>query len=491
MTPLVPKVLRIALCLALGMAVSGCYVLRTSSGGAEADFSPPRHVDAADIALPAGYRAEAVVTGLTFPTGIAFDDDGVLYLLESGYSYGEVWTEPRLLRLDPGSGELQQVMGGGRTGPWTGVSFFEGDFYVTVADVLHRGKILKIGPDGSLDVLLDGIPSMGDHHVNGPVVGPDGFLYFGIGTVTNSGVIGEDNLQMGWLQRHPHLHDVPGEDIRLRDRTFETPTVEGNKTSPNGGTGAFSPAGTAAGEDQVIPGAVLATGSIIRLPTGGGEPELVAWGLRNPFGLAFAPDGALYATDNGYDDRGSRAVWGAADHLWRVETGTWYGWPDFSGERPLTDPQFKPPGKPQPQFLLARHPNVPPAPAAIFPVHSSANGFDFSTHSSFGHVGQAFVAQFGDLAPNVAKVMAPVGFKVARVDVETGDVEDFAVNRGTRNGPASLVGGGGLERPVAARFDPAGQFLYVVDFGVLTIRGEHMMPRPRSGVVWRIWRDQP
>jgi hypothetical protein len=48
--------------------------------------------------------------------------------------------------------------------------------------------------------------------------------------------------------------------------------------------------------------------------------ELVAWGFRNPFGLAFASGGALFVTDNGYDDRGSRAVWGTGDYLWDVVT---------------------------------------------------------------------------------------------------------------------------------------------------------------------------
>jgi hypothetical protein len=75
------------------------------------------------------------------------------------------------------------------------------------------------------------------------------------------------------------------------------------------------------------------------------------------------------------------------------------------------------------------------------------------------------------------------------VDVESGVVEDFAVNRGRRNGPASLVGGGGLERPVAVRFDPTGTALWVVDFGVLTHDAEGATPREGTGVLWRIVRE--
>jgi hypothetical protein len=98
-------------------------------------------------------------------------------------------------------------------------------------------------------------------------------------------------------------------------------------------------------------------------------------------------------------------------------------------------------------------------------VHSSSNGFDFSRNPAFGFVGQAFVAQFGDQAPVTGKTLAPVGFKVVRVDVSSGIIKDFAVNKGGVNGPASRIGDGGLERPVAARFDPSGAALYVVDFG--------------------------
>jgi hypothetical protein len=72
------------------------------------------------------------------------------------------------------------------------------------------------------------------------------------------------------------------------------------------------------------------------------------------------------------------------------------------------------------------------------------------------------------------------------VDVANGVVEDFAVNRGTVQGPASWTGGGGLERPVAARFDPDGTRLYIVDFGVFTVDGNRFTPHPGTGVLWRI-----
>lgn len=472
--------------LLLALAQPGCYVLRPSSGGGQTDFSPPRLVNPADVLVPEGYRIEAVATGLTYPTAISFDAMGQLHVLEGGYSYGEDWSVPRLLRMTDSG--FETIAEGGSTGPWTGATFYDGHFYITAADVLESGKILRVSADGAIDILLDGIPSAGDHHLNAPIVGPDGHLYFAIGTVTNSGVVGEDNAKMGWLARHPQLHDIPGQDIAVRDLSF-APQQE--RRAPKGPrTSAFAPFGLPAQEERLVPGEVLASGSVVRLPLGGGDPELVAWGFRNPFGLAFAPDGALYATENGYDDRGARPVWGAADHLWRVEEGIWYGWPDYSGDSPLAASHFKPPGKPQPEFLLAHHPNYPPPPVARFPVHSSANGLDFSTSSAFGHRGEAFVAQFGDLAPEVAKVMAPVGFKVVRVKISTGEIEEFAVNRGKTHGPASRFGGGGLERPVAATFSPDGRSLYLVDFGVVTVQKGKMTPHPRTGVVWRIWKEE-
>jgi hypothetical protein len=42
--------------------------------------------------------------GLTFPSGITFDDQGRVYVIETGYSYGEVWAVPRLLRVESDGG---------------------------------------------------------------------------------------------------------------------------------------------------------------------------------------------------------------------------------------------------------------------------------------------------------------------------------------------------------------------------------------------------
>jgi glucose/arabinose dehydrogenase len=458
------------------VGVGACYWMRGSKGGGMTEFEGPRRIRAEDIALPDGYAIEAVATGLTFPTGVAFDEAGGIHVVESGYSYGEVFETPRLLRIEP-DGRTRVLATGGNNGPWNGVAFHDGDFFVAEGGVMEGGRILRITPDGQITAIAEGLPSVGDHHTNGPAIGPDGWIYFGQGTATNSAVVGEDNAQFGWLSRNPGFHDIPCRDVTLTGTNFESndPLKGGEAT-----TGAYSPFGTPTTPGQVLRGRVPCNGAILKVQPDGGLVELVAWGLRNPFGVAFAPDGRLYVTDNGYDERGSRPVFGSGDYLWRVDSGAWFGWPDFVGGRPFFDDDIRP--------LLANPPADPPEPAAIFGVHSSADGFDFSRSETFGHVGQAFVALLGDMSPPVGKVLSPVGFKVVRVDVATGVVEDFAVNKGDTNGPASWIKSGGLERPVAARFDPKGTALYVVDFGVMTMTSRGPEPRKETGVLWKITR---
>jgi glucose/arabinose dehydrogenase len=210
-------------------------------------------------------------------------------------------------------------------------------------------------------------------------------------------------------------------------------------------------------------------------------------GLRNPYGIAVSPSGKLFTTENGFDDRGSRPVWGAGDVLWEVKEGMWYGWPDFAEGKPIkNDEEFKAPSEKRVKPLIQTIPNNPPKPVAVFGVHASANGFDFSKSDHFGYVGEAFVAEFGDMAPNVGKVLKPVGFKIVRVNVANGIIRDFAVNKGKRNGPASWLKTGGLERPLTVKFDPSGKALYVVDFGILRMTTDGPKPQENTGVIWKI-----
>jgi hypothetical protein len=223
----------------------------------------------------------------------------------------------------------------------------------------------------------------------------------------------------------------------------------------------------------------------------GGKLELVAWGFRNPFGLAFAPNGCLYCTENQFDERGCRPVFGVGDLLWKVQPGLWYGYPDYWGNIPLTHRRFGENKKsPQPSFLLAHHPNPPPEPAAWLGVRSSSDGLDFSRNPEFGYVGEAFIAVFGDITspPNNGKVRRPVGCRVIRVNPCNGVIQDFVINQGKEAGPASKECNGGIERPVDCRFNNCGDTLYVVDFGVMTASCAGQHPFQNTGVLWRVRR---
>jgi glucose/arabinose dehydrogenase len=469
------------------LSTSSCYRMRKSNGGGEIKNIPGRTINPTDVALPKGYKIEAVASGFTFPSAVTFDEQGRAYVTETGYSYGEVWGEPKLLRIEP-NGSTTTIAKGTRNGPWTGVTFYNGNFYVAEGGEAEGGKILKISKDGNIITLISNLPSVGDHHTNGPII-KDGYIYFGQGTATNSSVVGEDNAQFGWLLRKKDFHDIPCADVILAGVNYTSKNVLTEDPNDEVSTGSYLPFGTASTPGQVIKGSIPCNGAIMRIPLEGGKPEMVAWGLRNPFGLAVSADGSLYITENGYDDRGSRPVWGAGDVLWKIEHGKWYGWPDFSAGIAIRDnEEFKAPGKSKVQAVLQKYPNDPPTPSAVFGVHSSSNGLDFST-AAFGYAGEAFVAQFGDMAPKVGKVEFPVGFKVVRVNTATGVIRDFAVNKGKRNGPGTWIGSGGLERPVAVKFDPSGKAMYIVDFGIVKMTDKGPQPQMKTGVIWKVTKE--
>jgi glucose/arabinose dehydrogenase len=444
----------------------------------------PRRYQPADINLPPGYVAEVVTTGFTAPVHVCFDPDGMAYVTESGHKSD---APPRIHRVDPATGERTLVADledrWNRTGAATGAAWHDGSLVVANTDTL-----LRVDPGtGSVQELVTGLPGLGDHQANHPIAGPDGRIYWGQGCVTNLGVVGADNFGYEWLATHPEHCDVPGGDVELAGRNFDVPDVLGNPLR-SVRSGAFVPFGTPTTAGQVVRGQPRASGAILSCAPDGSDLRVVAWGLRNPYGLAVAPDGRLYATEHGSDERGARFIIGDPDDLYEISEGAWYGWPDFASGIRLDDPRWGEGGKGR-EPVLARFPDPePPKPIASFEVHAGANGLAFSADEAFGFAGQAFVALFGDLAPvTTARQVVPAGFKIVRVDVRTGSISDFAVNR--IQGPASKLFHGGFERPSHCAFGPDGA-LYVVDFGEIKIAPEKggIRMKQGTGALWRIRR---
>ena len=438
-----------------------------------------------DILLPEGYVAEVVTTGLNAPVHCTFGPDGTCYVVECGH---KIEARPRVLSVDVRSGrtstlyefpEEQWV----KTGAVTGAVWHDGALLVSNTD-----RILRITPDGEATEVLAGLPGLGDHHTNHPVLGPDGRLYWGQGTATNTGVVGADNFAYEWLPTFPDFHDVPARDVVLSGRNYEYRDVLGS-LADTVRTGAYVPFGTETAAGQVVAGSPAASGAILRCNVDGTGLECVAWGLRNPYGIAFHPDGRLFATEHGIDERSERFIVGDLEDFYEISEGAWYGWPDFASGIRLDDPRWgdESTGRGR-EPVLAEHPDPdPPKPLVTFPPHAAPNGFDFCRDSAFGFEGDAFVALFGDVAPVTARPATPVGFKVVRVDMSARTVVDFAVNK--INGPASKLPHSGFERPSHCQFGPDGA-LYVVDWGQIDIAPEAGGIRAPlgSGALWRIRR---
>jgi glucose/arabinose dehydrogenase len=464
--------------------------------------------DATAAGVPAGYKAEVFMKDLIWPTSVDFDENGNVYVAEAGYAYGDPFAPAHILQISA-SGQIS-LFAEHFNGPITDILWHNGRLYVS-----HKGKISSVERDGRITDLVTGLPSYGDHFNNQMAVGPDGKIYFGQGVATNSGVVGLDNVYpFVWLLLWPDVHDVPAKDIRLRRKVFLTPQPnnvlarQGKLLSLGSNlsyavtsvfnrnkdksllvrTGAFQPFGK---HSKTIKGQVKASGTVLRMNADGSGLEVYAWGLRNPFGVMWSPDGELYVSDNGYDERGSRPIANALDNIYKIRQDGWYGFPDYSSGIPVTDKRFRSKRGPRPKFLMAKHPPVE-QPWLTRPENAAATKFDFSTSATFGYQGHMFLAEFGAATP-ITGAPNTTGYMVVRIDPATKEAAPFLSNRSP--GPAGLehVSTPGPRHPVEARFSPDGEVLYVVDIGVIHgdvgAAGPFPLPVPGTGVIWRITKE--
>lgn len=460
--------------------------------------------DASAAIVPDGYKVEVFMKDLIWPTSIEFDESGNVYVAEAGYVYGDLVAPTPILKISP-DGKIVRFAEG-FIGPVTDLLWHNGLMYVS-----HKGKISTVSPDGSIKDIITDLPSYGDHQNNAMTIGPDGKLYFGQGTVTNSGIVGLDNVYpYVWLMLYPEEHDIPAKDIRVTNESFLTPHAnnvlarQGNLLSFGSNltyavtslfnrnknksllvrTRAFNAFGE---KSKSIKGQVKASGTILRANLDGSGLEVYAWGLRNPYGVAWGPDGQLYVTDNAYDARGSRPIANAKDNIFQIKQNGWYGFPDFSSGIPVTDPQFRSDRGSKIEFLMKDHPALE-MPWMTRPANSATTKFDFSTNSDFGYKGQMFLAEFGSGTPITGEANFS-GYTVIRIDPKTKEAQPFLSTRATEQ---ELKAGAtaGPRHPVEAKFSRNGEVLYVVDIGVIGFdvagAGPFPSPVPGTGVIWRI-----
>jgi glucose/arabinose dehydrogenase len=423
------------------------------------------------VSIEGNRQLELVAEGFSFPTSLTFDEAGTPYIAESGLPFGGARRGGRVWRLER-DGSRTLLIEGLRP-PVNGLTYHQSSLYVSEGG--HPARISRLDLDGRQTVILDNLPGPGNYHTNMVVFGPDGKLYFSQGSMTNTGIVGLDAYELGWLRLLPHAHDIPGYEVELNGFNAETLNPLGSEPNARARTGAFVPFGTPTVPGQRIAAQLPCTAAIMRCNPDGSELELVAWGIRNAFGLGFLPDGRLLAVDQGADDRGSRPVGNIPDLLFEVRQGAWYGWPDFIGDTPITDPQYRPVRGKAPCFVLANHHELPPpeAPLLRFPPHAAAVKFDIAPSSIAQWAGKLFVALFGDEVPMTAPSGPRVGRSIAVVDPTDWSLHTLITHP--------------LLRPIDVRFGPDGRSLSILDFGYFEMDAERgVVAEAKSGKLWRL-----
>jgi glucose/arabinose dehydrogenase/plastocyanin len=445
-----------------------------------------------DVVVPSGYQVRELASGLGAAIASSVAPNGDVYVLSSGFGGFEAGAKPgpvEIWKISP-TGQSIKLYSNSTTPGLVpvalGIAAKDDDtLFVNDGDGLKR-----VHKDGSVQLLVR-LPNLGDHANDHIAFGPDGKLYWGEGSATNSGVVGADSQDVtGWLKKHPDVRDIPCTDITLNSVNFQSKNVLSSDATATTMTGPYLPFGTTATAGQIVKGQTPCTSSVLRMNQDGTGLEVVAWGFRNPFGLAFSPPdsllkGALVVSNNGADVRGSRPIESDGDDLYVVRPGGWYGWPDYFDEQPVTEPRFKPTDGPAPTILL-QSPAEGEAIGALmhFPKGVSADGLAFSTSDDFGWRNDVFIALWGPLGFGTQPA-SPAGFNVVRVHftdspagVVTGAQKDVFV-RNKVAGPASQNGLNGLEHPVDVKFSPDGKTMYITDFG---------QPPSKGGRVWAVTR---
>lgn len=465
---------RIAFLLIVALSTTACSTLGQLAWQAadQAGRYSTKRVVVDDIMVPTGYRAVRIVNGLNFPSAFTWDAAGNLYILES-HTVPAPMLQPKIVRVST-SGGIDRVRLEGANAPngdtAIGLTFHDGWLYVSHEQKDATFSISRVRPGGGVvEPVLQRVPVTGDHDINHLLFAPDGTLYFGVGSATNSGVVASaDPVNQKWLAKHPQTRDIPCRNLSLTGATFD---------DPKGKTGAYQPLGQSGVRE--VRGESMCTSAIYRLKPGSTTPELVAWGFRNPVALAMDAQGTLLAGVQGADVRSTRPIANDSDSIVRVVEGAWYGWPDYGSDlqrlpqAPVIDHEASGLTLPDRRNLIA----------ATEP-HAAISGMVFAPGAGL------LVAEMGDFKPLTAPDDGRAGFQVERMQPRSGILNPYLRNKGKSEAddaePASTLDlRNGFERPVDVRIGPDG-LIYVLDFGAFILTSGEPKAFPKTGKLFRI-----
>lgn len=455
-----------------------------------------------EIRTPDGFRAVVVAEGFNYPSAMTWDRQGRLFVLESR-TVPIPTLEPGIVRVDAG-GHLEKLPVEGEDAPTgkqaVGLTFHDGWLYWSHEQKDGTWGITRVRPEGGhAEAVVRGIPTRGDHWVNYLAFDRSGALWFGAGSATNSGVVSShDPVDLKWIKDRPDARDVPCRDLALTAETFrETSGIAPDKGAATA-TGAFQPyrhAGV-----RRIAGSDPCTSAVYRLAPGSKKADVAAWGFRNPVGIAIDGNDRVYIGMQGADVRGTRPVRDDPDAVYRLRSGAWYGWPDYSAALlPIDDARYGTPtsgGGAGPRLVIDGRSSGLPAPdrsllvAATSPHAAICGMAVVPPRGPFARwAGKILVSEMGDFRPltDAEHPGRHSGFQVEIADPASGGLAPFVRNANPGDAlPATAIPGShGLERPVDVGFGPDGN-VYILDFGVFVPTDKAGKIFPKTGRVFRI-----
>lgn len=563
------SVVLLASALAVPTVAAAATVGNPLCPGEEVLFNPG---NGEDIVVPDGFKASVFASGLNFPTGIAFRGNAQrfeVYVLESGAfptsrcNDGVAWQEKALpgnpftpdIRVFDQSAKPLRTLGKPSDAISGGANAFQPSLAVDIAfeqgsaggrlfatdGGASGGRILTVDPrSGKVTQLITGLPA----GPTGQLAFQAGWIYWGAGATTNSGVVSKAD---GGPSGQP---DIPCQAITLSQNVFDSGggiSTSGysqfGHTNPGGSVPAFLDANTG----KLQPG--VCNGAVLRAPLGNiNAIEPFSWGYRNGYAIRFAPQdhplaGGLLVGENGADDAGARPSNNTPDslHLARQNpdgSPDYHGWPDRYGFLPTSQAVFNPTGAPAEDLcvfdatnppsnctpaslaqilkedvpirdVLAFPPQQITSPLAIEAAHSSFTGIDFAPWSFARGPVQRSAALYtleGDFGFSPANANAPapeVGHEVKLINFVEGwgqplvlNLQRFAHNKTFEE--AFPDGIRGFNRPTNVRFGPDG-CAYVADYGAVRDFGRSdpdagfkngadaaLVQIPGTGVIWKI-----